>query len=48
MTLLFMICYTQLLYKTATTSFVECFLFVSAQKNDAELFTFDKELKKLQ
>lgn len=36
------------LYRSNNISFVDCFIFVLAQKNDAELFTFDKKLEKLQ
>lgn len=36
------------LYRDNPVSFVDCFIFASAQKNSAELFTFDKKLNKLQ
>ena len=35
------------LYRGNNISFVDCFIFILAQKNNAELFTFDKKLEKL-
>ncbi len=34
-------------YKTSTISFVDCFVYIKAQSEDAELFTFYKKLKNL-
>lgn len=36
------------LYSMQTVSFVDCFLLAKAKKEGAELFTFDKKLRKLQ
>ena len=36
------------LYRDNSVSFVDCFISTSAQKCGAELFTFDKKLKRLQ
>ena len=37
-----------LLYRNNNISFVDCFLFVSANDRNAGIFTFDKKLEKLQ
>lgn len=36
------------LYKENNVSFVDCFLIVKAEAEEADLFTFDQKLKKLQ
>jgi len=35
------------IYKSANVSLTDCFLFAKAKAENAELFTFDKKLKKL-
>ncbi len=35
------------LYRDNSVSFVDCFLFVSANERHADIFTFDKKLEKL-
>jgi len=35
------------LYRDNVVSFVDCFIFTSAEKNNAKLFTFDKKLQKI-